>query len=254
MTAEVRSGGTDLPAPYRSPWRLLARDLRAVAASLVLKLREMWRRNASADLPRPRFWPAAAAPLFWPLVLVMALALPWLGWRLLAPSPLPPEAAAGQAVETGAGDGPGPALEQETTPEREPAPAAGAPPPRQEPAGIPAEAPVEIQADVQAEAPLEAPQAPPVDPLLERLEGNRQEALIASTASDPARGRLRLILTPAFSALERETRQRRAEGWRRLAEEIGYERLELIDEAGVLLGRTALVGSGMILLDPIPLS
>ena len=37
---EPRSG---LPAPYEDPWRRLAVDLRAVIASIGLRLRELWR-------------------------------------------------------------------------------------------------------------------------------------------------------------------------------------------------------------------
>ena len=65
---------TNLPAPYRSPWRALAEDLRAVAASLRLGLQELWRRNGQGDLPRPGPWPRDLAPLFWPLLLALALA------------------------------------------------------------------------------------------------------------------------------------------------------------------------------------
>lgn len=65
---------TNLPAPYRSPWRALAEDLRAVAASLRLGLQELWRRNGQGDLPRPAPWPRDLAPLFWPLLLALALA------------------------------------------------------------------------------------------------------------------------------------------------------------------------------------
>jgi hypothetical protein len=69
ISSDPRGAGRDLPAPYVNPWRLLGRDLRAVLASLALKGRELWRRNLAGDLPRPRFWPRQAAPLFWPLVL-----------------------------------------------------------------------------------------------------------------------------------------------------------------------------------------
>lgn len=67
---EPRSG---LPAPYEDPWRRLAVDLQAAFASTGLRLRELWRRNGEGDLPRPALWPAAAAPLFWPLLLALIL-------------------------------------------------------------------------------------------------------------------------------------------------------------------------------------
>jgi hypothetical protein len=273
VTAEAGSHGSDLPAPYRSPWLLLARDLRAVAASLVLKLRELWRRNAAADLPRPRFWPAGAAPLFWPLLLMIGLSLPWLGWQRLASSSSPPHPAAGTLTPATPGLGTpapapfsGSAAEDVTAADEEgAAPAPGGSTPAPAPATPAVPVPVPVPADPgEATTPpppagpapdspeADSPEAQPPDPLRERLDGDGQETLIGATASDPARGALTLTLTPAFASLERETRQRRAEDWRTVAEETGYERLELVDQAGRPLGRTALVGSGMILLDPLP--
>lgn len=83
---EPRSG---LPAPYEDPWRRLAADLRAVLASLRLRLWELWRRNGDGDLPTPRFWPARLASLFWPLLLAALLALGASG-ALLASRQRPP--------------------------------------------------------------------------------------------------------------------------------------------------------------------
>jgi hypothetical protein len=45
-------------------------------------------------------------------------------------------------------------------------------------------------------------------------------------------------------------RRRWAERWQLRALALGYERLELVDSQRRLLARGALVGSGMILLDP----
>ncbi|HYP04143.1 MAG TPA: hypothetical protein VER57_06285, partial [Cyanobium sp.] len=82
--------GSDLPALYRNPWRLLARDLRAVAASLVLKARELWRRNGEGDLWRPPFWPMSLAALFWPALLMALVGMVlFLGLRLGATTPQP---------------------------------------------------------------------------------------------------------------------------------------------------------------------
>ena len=85
----------NLPAPYRSPWSLLAADLVAVGSDLVLRWRELWRRNRQGQLPCPRFWPASMAASFWPLALVLALALLaaglWVGARPGAsPAAVPP--------------------------------------------------------------------------------------------------------------------------------------------------------------------
>ena len=48
------------------------------------------------------------------------------------------------------------------------------------------------------------------------------------------------------------SRRRWAERWQERALALGYRRLELVDADGRLLARAALVGSGMILLDPGP--
>ena len=65
----------NLPAPYVSPWKDLARNLRALWADLGLRARELWRRNREGDLSVPAFWPSDLAPLFWPLVLAFSFAL-----------------------------------------------------------------------------------------------------------------------------------------------------------------------------------
>ncbi len=64
-----------LPAPYEDPWRRLATDLAAVVASAGLKVREIWRLNGEGSLGTPAFWPRDLAPLFWPLLLALGLAL-----------------------------------------------------------------------------------------------------------------------------------------------------------------------------------
>ena len=63
----------NLPAPYVSPWREFARNLRSMAADLRLRLQEVWRRNREGDLSVPGFWPQGLAPWFWPLLLVLLL-------------------------------------------------------------------------------------------------------------------------------------------------------------------------------------
>jgi hypothetical protein len=95
VRGEPPEAGSDLPAPYRSPWRSLAEALQAVAAAVLLKGRELWRRNHQGQLPLPRFWPRPLAALFWPLLLALAM----LAALLLAvrPTALPPRALAGAA-------------------------------------------------------------------------------------------------------------------------------------------------------------
>ncbi|MEB3169941.1 MAG: hypothetical protein VKK43_01065, partial [Synechococcaceae cyanobacterium] len=88
-----RPPGSDLPAPYESPWRRLGQDLQAVGASLRLRAWELLRRNRQGELWRPPFWPESLASLFWPAllggILVLALVLGGRGMRPQPPSPGP---------------------------------------------------------------------------------------------------------------------------------------------------------------------
>lgn len=85
---DEREAKRDLPAAYRSPFRALGDDLRAVLATIRLGGQQLWRRNRQGDLPLPSFWPSRLGALFWPLLLAMALVcltvLP-IGWRRLGP-------------------------------------------------------------------------------------------------------------------------------------------------------------------------
>ena len=65
---------------------------------------------------------------------------------------------------------------------------------------------------------------------------------------------LRLQLTAGFTTLPAAQQQKVAEDWQALALGFGFDRLELTDRQGRVLGRQALVGSGMILLSPQHLS
>ena len=83
----------NLPAPYVSPWKELARNLRALWADLKLRIQELWRRNREGDLSVPGFWPTDLAPLFWPVLLALFLALlisagvQLFAWRASSPPP-----------------------------------------------------------------------------------------------------------------------------------------------------------------------
>ncbi len=226
---------TDLPAPYASPWGRLGGALRAVAASLRLKLRELWRRNGEGDLSVPGFWPQGLAPLFWPLVLAallaLALALAGQAWRGLTHRAVrAPGAAAVVPL-------PAPAPQPQPQAPTVSAPAPGGAPP------VVSEAPI----------PLPEPEPPPpleLDPLLALLAEDDPDHLIASAHPVPAEGRLELTMAPTYTALPPASRRRWAERWQQRALALGYERLELVDGRQRLLARRALVGSGMILLDP----
>jgi hypothetical protein len=270
--------GSGLPAPYEDPWRRLGADLRDVAASSGLRLREFWRRNGEGDLPRPGFWPASLAALFWPLLLALLLALAALPALLvLNRGSRPPQpAAAGTVAVQPAGSTDAPAVglpPPETGPpeavgQREEIPRRPADPEVQARSEAPAdsevpakpEAPANPEAPENPEAPLssESPAAsqlsePPPPTLEERL---RQELLgeaappwVLELEAAPAEGLLRLRLGPGFLALPERQRRSLADDWLGRSAALGYERLELVDPSGRLLGRVARVGSGMILLD-----
>ena len=113
MGRDDPAGGSNLPAPYRNPWRSLAEALSAVAADSRLRLQELWRRNGEGDLRRPGWWPRDLAPLFWPLLLAAALALLAAGFSLALPriqqlrAPAPsPSAASEPRSESPADNGP----------------------------------------------------------------------------------------------------------------------------------------------------
>jgi hypothetical protein len=237
-----------LPAPYRNPWRNLADDLRAVVADLRLRLQELWRRNGQGTLWRPTWWPADLAPLFWPLLLVLMLVLvgvasagavvalrrgevaplPPAGDVVVAPEP---EAEPEALVEPERGN----ETETETETELE-----------REPAVLTPAVPVE---------PWPAPEAPaaeqqPPDPLAELLQRPEADELLLSARVLPDQLSLVLELSPRFQALPVSEQQHRAEQWLQWAQELGYDHLELRDPGAVLLARDALVGGGMIVLNP----
>jgi hypothetical protein len=232
---------SDLPAPYANPWGRLAQALTAVLASLRLKLRELWRRNGEGDLSVPGFWPQGLAPLFWPLVLaallVLLLALAGQAWRGLSQGGARPDP--GPAVPVVA---PAPPMAPSAVPTGAlPAPTPSAPPPG------PAPAPVPIPTTVTEPEPALVLE---LDPLLELLAEDDPDHLIASAHPEPAEGRLVLTMAPAYTGLAPASRGRWAERWQQRALALGYDRLELVDGQRRLLARAALVGSGMILLDP----
>lgn len=205
-----------------------------MVADTGLRLRESVRRNGEGGLWRPRWWPNDLAPLFWPLLLALALAalialgvwLPRL--RPAATEPAPPAAA----------------VLPEPEPESAPEPA-----PEQEP---------EAQALEQPQA-MEPPQAmeqpappPPPDPLVLLLQRPGADGLIRRAVGDADASSLSLQLAPAFPALAAKEQQRRAELWQQWARDLGYDHLELRDSRAGLLGRDALVGDGMILFSSEP--
>ena len=251
-TAEPEPG-SDLPAPYRSPWSGLLEALRAVSADLRLALRRLWRRNQQGDLPRPAFWPAGLAALFWPLLLTLLLALAAvLPLQLLRAGPrsLPGTAAVVSSAAPPAAD------EARQQVGRNPLNRLPSQLPSEQSSGSPAvRQPGEVVAAAEASAgsPSLSP-APPLqlDPLLELLSDAQDARLLQAARPEPSRSLLILTLSPAAADLPLPELQQQAERWQQRAREAGYERLELRDPDDRLRGRQALVGSGMILLAPAP--
>ncbi len=250
---------SNLPAPYRNPWRALADDLQAVWADLGLRLRELWRRNREGDLVRPRWWPADLAPLFWPLVLAAGLALIAALLLLVAPRLKPAPAAPPAAPQTvplqtaPLLEGPAEALpdaDRSTEDELIPAPPEWAAKP-----GInPAEPESNSEVEPESEQEPEAEPVPVVDPLQLLIQRPEAGGLLRSAEGLPDQGRLLLRLAPSFSALSPAEQQRRANQWQQWAGELGCDHLELRDSRGGLLARDALVGEGMIVLESSPQS
>ena len=274
----------NLPAPYRSPWSLLAADLVAVGADLVLRWRELWRRNRQGQLPCPRFWPASMAASFWPLALVLALALLaaglWVGARPGAsPAAVPPGLnASGPAspgspgLEPPGPDPQAPSLAQSpASPQPELGPQApdpggpgseskapGVPPgPGPSPvAGSPGSPPasgLEIGPPPQVDGaralvspPVESPPLEP-NPLESWLQRPEAAGLLLQVGGDPTTSRIQLVLSDGFGQLQTREQQQQADLWLTWAQDWGYDQLELRGQDGSLLGREARVGGGMIL-------
>jgi hypothetical protein len=87
---------------------------------------------------------------------------------------------------------------------------------------------------------------------MELLREGDPRHLIARAHPDPSAGMLELQLTSAFALLPEVERRSEADHWLERSQSLGYDRLVLVDQAGLQLGRQALVGSGMILLDLKP--
>ncbi|MFM8525009.1 MAG: hypothetical protein ACKOCM_05245 [Cyanobacteriota bacterium] len=244
----AREPGSDLPAPYVNPWSLLRRDLGAVIASLGLSLRELWRRNREGSLPRPLFWPPALAALFWPMLVSLVLGLAVLATLRLQPAPKSPSAApitpirapADQASTSGA-----------AVPEAAPVPATGDAD-RQPRSPVPQESAPE---QLNPEPPAAEEPSPSIARglrLLGLLMRPETEDLLLGVSDEPERSRLILSLSTTVGALLGRRRQELADAWLDQARALGYEQLDLLDSAGESLGRSATVGSGMILFTAAP--
>lgn len=211
---------SNLPAPYESPWRQLGRAVVAVLASLRLDARGLWRRNRDAELPRPAWWPRDLVPLFWPLLLVGALAL-------------------SLALGTGL------TLWHRTRAAEAPAAVSSVASPELAEAPLPQTPPSLVQEPVVLN-----PSPEPADQLLVAMAQGDGQGLINAVRTMADKGLLQLQLGPAYGALDPRQQRRQAETWLQRSQEQGFDQLELIAPNGQMLGYRARVGSGMILLDP----
>jgi hypothetical protein len=242
-----------LPAPYRSPWKRLAADLEAVGADLVLRARELRRRNGEGSLWRPGFWPSSWAAWFWPLILLAALVLAAGGvglvgrLRPLAPELRFPVQDQGRPTATAVAPPAAPSLLEED-PLSLPVPAEE-PQPEAAPAAEPEPAPAPGLESLPAPLPLPGPE----EVLKQAFAALAPPDLIQSARPDPATATLQLEVADAFARLEPSRRRELAEDWRVLAFERGYERLEVVDDRGRLWARPAAVGGGLVVLAfPLP--
>lgn len=224
-----------LPVEWTSPWqrlrRDLARDLPAVLAATTLRLRELWRRNRDGDLSVPGFWPSPLVSLFWPLLLVLLLTLP-VALLLIWPRSLPAPDLADQR------DAPI-TLERQLEEVMDPP----QPPLSPLPPVVPLAPEPQPESGVQA---ADLP-SPGVDPLLDLIQQDSSSHWVNRLHPVPEQGLIELFPSPDFNDLSLQARQQQADAWLAQLQEVGYERLELHDEEGRLLGRSAQVGSGMIL-------
>jgi hypothetical protein len=210
-----------------------------MAADVRLRGQELWRRNREGELSVPGFWPRDLAPSFWPLLLVLVLLLPLAGVRFwqehASPAPRP------ELVEV-----------QRTSPLELPVPELiPAPQPM-------AEEPSPMPEAVNAEPPLEPseldePLQPQLsfDPLFSLFQDTAvPDGLLRSAKPVPEQDRLLLELSVGvWQQLPPDQRQTLASSWLQSALELDYASLQLVNEQGDLLGRSARVGGGMILFD-----
>ena len=262
-----------LPAPYQSPWEALRRDLAAVVADLRLRAQETWRRNREGDLDVPAFWPRDLAPLFWPLVVSLALLLVGAGVFVLAGRVIPQQQLSKPHLES-LPESPVPerpvSLSSSSTPDIakttpvDEAEAASPITPLEMPAPptAAAQSATPSAAGVQAtDQPLAAPQSVPdplPDPLLVTLQkaaastgvGVDAPKLVLAIARRPERNGVQLTLAASWCDLKQGRRQELADQWLEQSQAAGYDELLLQSEQGTGWGRSARVGQGMVIPEP----
>lgn len=207
-----------LPTPWRSPWGQLkedlSRDLPAVVAQGNLYLQERWRVEGIK---------AFLIPLIGLLiVLVLLIALTFKHQ---------PTGAYEQNDDIAA-------IEELFNPTQEIH--VDIPEPKQV---------FEQESKQQPELPLV--KQPSLDPLLELLQPKTENPLINALHPIPEQGVLRLIPSQAFEDLTAVKRAEQANAWLEKSRAMGFTDLELQTATGVIEGRSARVGQGMILFSPL---
>ena len=239
----------------------------------VLRAQETWRRNREGDLDVPAFWPRDLAPLFWPLVVSLALLLVGAGVVVLAGRVIPQQQLSTphreSLPESPAPERPVPLSSSptpdiaEATPVDEDAPVSPITPPQSPapPAAV-AQSATPSAADVQPnDQPLAAPQSVP-DPLPDALLVTLQQAaestgagvdapkLVLAIARRPERNGVQLTLAASWCDLKQSRRQELADRWLEQIQVAGYDELLLQSEQGQRWGRSARVGQGMVIPEP----
>ena len=238
---EFQSGepSGNLPAPYVSPWQEFGDNLQAIAADVRLRGQELWRRNREGELSVPGFWPRDLSPSFWPLMLVLLLLLPVAGlrwWQDHArpdPRPEPVEMRRSSPLER-------------PVPEPIPAPQPIVEEPAQVPEAVASPPALESSA---SEEPLQ-PQLS-FDPLFELFQDTAvPEGLLRAAQPIPEQDQLLLELSvDVWAQMPIDQRQTLASSWLQSALDLDYASLQLVNQQGEMLGRSARVGGGMILFD-----
>jgi hypothetical protein len=200
-----------------------------VGADLVLRARELLRRNGEGSLWHPGFWPRSAAAGFWPFVLVVVLAAlgVGLGGRF---QPLPPHPTSSPRERDSTASLAVPPVPAET-PQPEAAPAT---PP--DPAPVPRPEPLP--------APLTLPG--PEEELRQAFAALASQDLILTVRPDPAMAQLHLEVADMYARLEPSRRRQLVDQWAGVAVDRGYDRLEVVDGSGRLWARPAAVGGGLV--------
>ncbi|KZR82272.1 hypothetical protein PMIT1342_00736 [Prochlorococcus marinus str. MIT 1342] len=221
-----------LPVPYTNPWVSLREGFRDVFADLGLRLRQLWRLNRQGEFSTPRFWPSAMAPMFWPLTLATVLVLGVFLSSLLIDQP----AAVAQLDPA------------ETYPSNSAALAVMSSPSTAESEPVAAlSEPSELES-TQLSAPLAVPLQ--LEPLLTMLADNDlPSGLLLAAEPRPLDNDLVLRLSPVWNNINSSRQRELADRWQALAEQLGYDELQLQSEDDQLLARTARVGVGMIIFD-----